>query len=129
MIYVSKNKLLQPKAPLELGGAPIFKPRKGGGGGGGAFAPPAPPGHHATASKALALALTRVAEDLGQPVRVAIRVASLSRDTCPLLLPSNHTSPLLREYKPSPSGCIFHHWLHAYACGVGPSHHTQFGRV
>ena len=88
------------------------------------------------ASKALALALTRVmlnlpyspdtAEDLGQLVRVAIRVASLSRP----LPASSPQQPfvsmhaLLREYKPSPSGCIFHHWLHA--CGVQqPTQRTQ----
>ena len=53
MNYVSEGKLIvtnfQLLAPLVLGGAPIFKPRKGGGGGGGggAIAPPALPGHHA----------------------------------------------------------------------------------
>ena len=45
MIYVpvSEGKLIVTKllAPLVLGGAPIFKPRRGG----GAIAPP---GHHAT---------------------------------------------------------------------------------
>ena len=46
MIYVSEGKLIvtnfQLLAPLVLGGAPIFKPRRGGN------CPPAPPGHHAT---------------------------------------------------------------------------------
>ena len=62
MIYVSEGKLIvtsfQLLAPLVLGGAPIFKPRKGG----GAIAPPAPPGHHATdklAATAVTIALKR----------------------------------------------------------------------
>ena len=47
------------------------------------------------------------AEDLAQSFEWR-SVWLVCRDICPLLLPSNHMSPLLRGYKPSPSSCIFH---------------------